>query len=335
MTLGLSQIQLPKAFITRTIQPVPPTAPQAEQPLPLPKPVQPKTKPATTLVNKSPPRQTEPLNEPTASSTTSFQIKPADKADGEDHAVVASANEEKTTPQLEASPELEKSPPQQPLAGESGSTVRSYSVPGSVRIKYEGESNRFPYSFSSDLSWQQDGESYVAKSEWSKGIPLRTRTSHGLISPDGLAPKKFTDKTRSEVAVHFDRENEKIIFSNNRPEIKLLVGSQDQLSVLIQLAALMSGNAAQFTTGSTITLQVVGPRDADTWTFTVMEAETLKLPGGEQSTLKLVRNPRREFDQKVEVWLAPALGYLPARLRITTADGDVADQKWLATEPQV
>ena len=128
MTLGLSQIQLPKAFITRTIQPVPPTAPQAEQPLPLPKPVQPKTKPATTLVNKSPPRQTEPLNEPTASSTTSFQIKPADKADGEDHAVVASANEEKTTPQLEASPELEKSPPQQPLAGESGSTVRSYSV---------------------------------------------------------------------------------------------------------------------------------------------------------------------------------------------------------------
>ena len=128
--------------------------------------------------------------------------------------------------------------------------MRSYSVPGSVRIKYEGESNRFPYSFSSDLSWQQDGESYVAKSEWSKGIPLRTRTSHGLISPDGLAPKKFTDKTRSEVAVHFDRENEKIIFSNNRPEIKLLVGSQDQLSVLIQLAALMSGNAAQFTTGS-------------------------------------------------------------------------------------
>jgi hypothetical protein len=58
------------------------------------------------------------------------------------------------------------------------------------------------------------------------------------------------------------------------------------------------------------------------------------LPGGDQITLKLVRNPREEFDQKVELWLAPTLGYLPARIKITEQNGDYVDQKWLATEPQ-
>jgi len=334
MTLGLSQVQLPKAFITRTIESVPLVNAPAEQSLPLPTPVQTKTKPTTAALNKNPPAAVEPVKEP-AASNTSTNIEPADKATVEDQAVFTVAKEEKTTPQLEAPPETERSASQQPLAGEGGSAVRSYSVPGSVRIKYEVEANRFPYSFSSELIWQQDGESYEARSEWTKGIPLRTQTSRGLISPDGLVPKRFTDKTRSEIAVHFDRENGKIIFSNNRPEMKLLAGAQDRLSLLIQLAALISANTAQFTTGGTVTLQVVGPRDADAWTFTVAETETLKLPGGEQATLKLIRNPRREFDQKLEVWLAPALGHLPARIRITDTNGEVIDQKWLATEPQV
>jgi hypothetical protein len=38
---------------------------------------------------------------------------------------------------------------------------------------------------------------------------------------------------------------------------------------------------------------------------------------GEQATIALKRAPRREFDQTVEVWFAPALGYLPVRIRIT------------------
>jgi len=56
------------------------------------------------------------------------------------------------------------------------------------------------------------------------------------------------------------------------------------------------------------------------------------LPGGQQLARKLVRNPRQEYDQKVELWLAPALGYLPVRMRITDSNGDFADQKWLASE---
>jgi hypothetical protein len=40
-----------------------------------------------------------------------------------------------------------------------------------------------------------------------------------------------------------------------------------------------------------------------------------------------VRHPRKEYDTRVELWLARTLDYLPARLRITQANGDVADQQ--------
>ena len=45
-----------------------------------------------------------------------------------------------------------------------------------------------------------------------------------------------------------------------------------------------------------------------------------------------MRNPRQAYDQKVEVWLAPQLGYLPARIRITETNGDSIDQQWSASE---
>jgi len=37
--------------------------------------------------------------------------------------------------------------------------------------------------------------------------------------------------------------------------------------------------------------------------------------------------PRLPFGDKVEVWLAPELGYLPVRLKLTQAGGDFADMQ--------
>ena len=69
------------------------------------------------------------------------------------------------------------------------------------------------------------------------------------------------------------------------------------------------------------------------WVIAVIGEEKLFMPGGELMAIKLVRNPKLEFDQKLELWMAPALGYLPARIRISEPNGDYVDQKWLATEP--
>lgn len=206
-------------------------------------------------------------------------------------------------------------------------------VPGSARISYKVEANKFPFSANAELLWQQDGKIYSAQLALSAFGQTRMQTSRGAITPAGLAPLRFSDKYRSEVAAHFNRESDKVTFSANTPDVTLQAGAQDRLSVLLQLAALIANDPEHYAPATTLSIQTIGPRNADTWLFTVGSEEKIKLPGGELMALKLERKPRQEFDQKVELWLAPAQAYLPVRIRITEANGDFIDQQWLATEP--
>ena len=90
---------------------------------------------------------------------------------------------------------------------------------------------------------------------------------------------------------------------------------------------MIAARPADFPPGSSITLYTVGPRDADTWTFLIGNEEKLQLPAGEMTALKLTRKPRAEHDQTIEIWYAPALGYLPVRNRVTQQSGDFIDQQ--------
>ena len=95
---------------------------------------------------------------------------------------------------------------------------------------------------------------------------------------------------------------------------------------------MVAGAPAKYPAGTSISLQIIGPRATEIWVVTVDGEEQLNLPGGELSALKLTRGISRDFDVKTEFWLAPALGYLPARIRFTQANGDYVDQAWRATE---
>ena len=116
-------------------------------------------------------------------------------------------------------------------------------------------------------------------------------------------------------------------FSANTPDVVLLPGMQDRLSLFMQLAALVAADPTQFPSGTHITVPTVSARDADTWVFNVDGLEDLNLSTGTVSTLKLTRAPRAEHDTQVEIWMAPSLHYLPARIRITQANGDYVDQQ--------
>lgn len=210
----------------------------------------------------------------------------------------------------------------------------SYAVPGSTRLKYTitGTVGGLNYFANGELLWRHDGERYDARLEIGAFLlGSRVQTSRGRIGAQGLEPKRFSDKVRSEVAAHFDYDKGKIIFSANTPETALLPGAQDQLSVFIQLASLFAGEPDRHPVGSTLELQAVGAREASLWRFTVDGPEPLRLPGGEQATLKLTRLPSQAHDLKAEIWLAPALGYLPVRIRLSQDNGDVVDQQWNET----
>ena len=211
----------------------------------------------------------------------------------------------------------------------------AYTVPGSVRLQYKtvAQVGGLNWDVNGELVWLQDGTSYNARLQWTLFGVSKVLTSTGRIGSDGLLPTRFGDKFRSsEVAAHFERDKQKVVFSANTPELPLLVGMQDQLSVFVQLGAMLGGAPAKFPRGTELTFETVGPRASDTWVFVVDAEEKLSLPGGEMATLKLVRGARREFDQSAELWLAPSLGYLPVRLKLSERNGDFVDQQWRSSE---
>jgi hypothetical protein len=312
---GSDSAPLPRPLVLRTL---PPTAETAlERPAAKPKPRRQKAPPP--LAPVAPPEEAaaitaSPVSEPRPADPTAISEPPDVAASITAPAPDAAASE--------AEPATPLPPP-------------ATAVPGSIRLKYDiaGVVRQLNYSARGELLWRHDGASYEARLEVGAFLlGSRVQTSRGQLTPEGLAPKRFSDKVRSEVAAHFERDKGKVIFSANTPEVALQPGAQDHLSVFMQLASLLAGAPARYPAGSAIELQAVGARDAALWRFTVDGPETLQLPGGEQATLKLTRAPGQSFDLKVELWLAPALGMLPARIRLTQDNGDYIDQQWRASE---
>ena len=190
-----------------------------------------------------------------------------------------------------------------------------------------------PVTGEAHLAWRPDGDSYEATLDIAgPGLRARSQRSTGRITPDGLAPAYFSDKSRGEQATHFDRDHGRLVFSNNRPQADLAAGMQDRLSVLVQLSALVGGDPARYPPGTQIAVATATTRDAQTWIFSVEAEEDLQLPGGEVHALKLRRQSRGEYDQRLELWLAPGMAYAPVRLRLTNPDGGGVDQRWASTD---
>ena len=213
--------------------------------------------------------------------------------------------------------------------------VYDYRFPGSTRLKYDvsGLVKGFRYYVSGELLWLQDGKTYDARLEISHFLlGSRVQTSKGALTPQGLEPLRFGDKVRSEVAAHFQRSKGLVTFSANTPEAPLMPLAQDQLSIFVQLAAMWGANAGRFGPGMQLPFQAVGPRTSENWTFLVGAPERLKVDGRELPATRLLRERSGDFDTRVELWLAPALDYLPARIRLTQSNGDEVDMLWSRTE---
>ncbi|RYF38853.1 MAG: DUF3108 domain-containing protein, partial [Comamonadaceae bacterium] len=189
------------------------------------------------------------------------------------------------------------------------------------------------YHANAQLDWRNGGDSYDAQMVVSAlFLGSRSMRSTGQLGPAGMAPQRFIDKSRNEYAAHFEADKGVITFSANTPSAPWVAGAQDRATVFLQLGGMIAADPAAFALGTEVAMYTVGPRNADTWVFQVVGDELLQLPYGELQTAKVIRQPRRPHDQRVEVWYAPSLGYLPVRNRITQANGDFVDQQLTALE---
>lgn len=350
-----------KVFSTRSVALAPPAPseaapPAAAQPAePRPPAAKPRNKPVADRPRPAAAPRDEAPQPPEASETPATDAQPvntdgatAGGTDGAAEAAAAPADPMAQAPAAAASAQaLPASAAAAAAGGAEGSAVditppgggtdKSASttpppvkLPAPVRLAFDvaGQAKKFDYQARAELLWQHDGAKYEARQEISAFlVGSRTQRSTGMVTDQGLQPERFGDRNRSERAAHFDYAKGRVTFSANTPEAAIGPGVQDRLSVFIQLAGLLAATPERFVPGTQITLTTVSATAADRWTFTVEAAETLTLPMGNLPTLKLQRLPRRDYDQKAELWLAPSMGYLPVRIKITQANGDFADLK--------
>ncbi len=331
-------------FATRSIEPAPrpeagatPAAPPTPKPLAKPAKI-PISRKNSPLAQQAPAPEAIDLIAPTESEPA-----PAEALASGEAAMPAATD---SVPATSAEAAADAAPAPAPAAsaetagmlpalppGPRQTVVTAVKLPDSARLDYTvtGGARGLNYHARAELNWQNTGSSYEARMTVSAlFIGSRSMTSKGQIISEGLAPGRFADKYKSEVAAHFEPDKGQVSFSANTPTVPWIKGMQDRVSVFFQLAGMLAAKPEGFPVGSTISMVTVGPRDADGWTFIVESAEMLVLPFGEMNTLKLSRQPRKQFDQKVEIWYAPSLGYLPVRSKITQSNGDFVDQQLTA-----
>ena len=200
-------------------------------------------------------------------------------------------------------------------------------APSLLQYELSGTSKGVRYTASANISWKHQDNNYQLRHEIQAFVfGKRSQTSVGQMGTNGLMPTRFGDQFRQEQAAHFDRAKGLLIFSANTPSQAIEEGAQDRVSLFVQLAAAMAGTPSLRTEGQQLNFQVVSGKQAEVWTFAVLGTETIKLPLGDMDSLKLQRLPRKEYDQKIDIWLSPAHGFLPARIRIILANGDVIEE---------
>lgn len=183
------------------------------------------------------------------------------------------------------------------------------------------------YHASATLRWHIEGQRYSA-TQTIRAFLLGSlqQTSAGRVMPHGLQPEQFDDRRLGRLrSVQLDWERETAHFQHNGSTAPIGHGTQDRLSVLLQLALLLQHQPALQTPGTRIHIPTLGARRLQNWEFVVMGTELQHLPAGAIDTLRLVRSTHHQQGLQAQLWLAPALGFAPVRLQLTEDNGDVVE----------
>jgi hypothetical protein len=184
---------------------------------------------------------------------------------------------------------------------------------------------------SAELTWAPaDGSYELQMRADAAGRPWIGWDSRGGFDAAGIAPERFVDRRRGRdaQAANFRRDRGRISFSGAAADVPLPPGTQDRLSWMLQLAAIVAADPGRFEPGAQVLMGVAGARgDLSVWRFTVESRETLELPAGPVAgALRLRREPGRPYDTQVEVWLDPVRHHLPVLVRMGAApSGEVTE----------
>ncbi|MDN7853282.1 DUF3108 domain-containing protein [Burkholderia seminalis] len=182
------------------------------------------------------------------------------------------------------------------------------------------------------IRWRTDGHTY----DLSVSMPVPfvgpfTYRSEGRIDAFGIAPDRYVEKRgkRPEDIAIFNREIRQVVFTRTPNNAPLPDGVQDRFSMLMQLSGLVRGNPSAYKPGVTQQFFVIDNNSGETWPIAVIGDEQVQTQAGIIDARHFMRLPRRDGDtRRIDMWLAPSLGWLPARLMQTEPNGAQIELVW-------
>lgn len=197
------------------------------------------------------------------------------------------------------------------------STRLSYKLTGSVRGEVHGDAQ---------VEWVREGSRYQVHLDVTVGLPIaplmtRRMSSDGELTERGLAPRRYDEDTklafrdRRRLTMRFEPDAIVMPGGGRQPRWE---GVQDTASQFVQLSWLFSTRPELLRTGNTVDFALALPRSVDRWVYDVLDEEPVATHFGAVNAfhLKPRRVSRPGGDLVAEVWFAPTLRYLPARIRI-------------------
>ena len=247
--------------------------------------------------------------------------------------VVASAPDGASAPSVNPSANAGTGTASAPVAGSApqASPGVKFSVPPSAELQYDTFYNSVRNA-PGTIHWTSSAKGY----EMIVSVPLPfvgpfVYSSHGHIDAFGLAPDQYSEKRgrRAEDIAIFNRTEKKIAFTRTPDTLPLPDGAQDRFSMVMQLASLVRGDPSAYKPGVTRQFFVVDNNSGENWPVETIGDETIRTDQGYLETRHFKRLPRHDGDlRRIDVWLAPALGWLPARIVQTEPNGNQFELVW-------
>ncbi|MDR5741724.1 DUF3108 domain-containing protein [Caballeronia sp. LZ029] len=302
----------------------PPEAPPVQVELLTPKPIAP---PAPT-----PPKPAAPVPAPPKPAAPA----PATKATPAPAPVLTAATPQPDAPAAasgvaESAPAQAQTQTPASAAQPAAASGDKFSVPPSGELRYDTLVNGV-MNQTGTIHWINDSQHY----EMVVSIPLPfvgpyVYSSKGHIDGFGIAPEQYSEqrgRRAADIAI-FNRETKQIVYTKTPQSQPLTDGAQDRFSVVMQLASLVRGAPDKYKPGVTRQFSVADNDSNEIWPIETVGDETVQARGGFTTARHFTRLPRKEGDRrKLDIWLAPSIGWLPVRILQTEPNGMQIELLW-------
>ncbi len=294
----------------RRMRAAPSVPPEATRTLPAPGPApdpKPELEPEPALAaTESPPAETA------VAQAEAEAVAPAPTASTPAAASAASA------------PEATAAVPAQPASSATASTPALDGWPVDTRLRYTlgGRFRSGDLYGEARVLWQREGPRYQVRVEVDVTIFAKVvMTSQGEVGPQTLHPRAYEEVRNRKSRGLLRMDESEVTLPNGKvlPRPPLM---QDTASQFVDLSHRFASGLEPLEVGRAVSFWMARPSAVDLWTYDIVGKEVLSTALGDVEAFHLkprpIANPRGNIT--IEMWFAPALQYLPVRVRVNMGE---------------